>query len=77
MTMTAQAQRTSHKHVVLNGAPVTTAAATLAAFLVEQGFGGRKVASAVNGSFVAEKARAKCELTDGDRIEIVSARQGG
>ncbi len=75
--MTAQVQKTAQKNVVLNGAPVTTLTASLAAFLDEQGFGGRKVATAFNGAFVAEKPRATLALTDGDRIDIVSARLGG
>jgi len=35
------------------------------------------VATAVNGDFVPARARAATALNDGDRIEIVSPRQGG
>lgn len=35
------------------------------------------VATAVNGDFVPARARAGTTLSDGDRIEIVSPRQGG
>ncbi|GBD47324.1 sulfur carrier protein ThiS [Methylopila sp. Yamaguchi] len=35
------------------------------------------VATAVNGDFVPARARAATPLNDGDRIEIVSPRQGG
>ena len=45
--------------------------------LTEQGFAGLKVATALNGDFVPERAREVTKLTGGDRIEVVSARQGG
>lgn len=63
--------------VVINGRGVTTAAATLDGLLAEQGFAGLKVATALNGDFVPERARSANALTSGDRIEVVSARQGG
>lgn len=52
-------------------------AATLAAALDSLGFGGRKIATAVNGRFVAAKARQATKLADGDRIEVVAPMQGG
>jgi len=63
--------------VVINGRGVTTAAATLDGLLAEQGFAGLKVATALNGDFVPERARPGATLAAGDRIEVVSARQGG
>jgi sulfur carrier protein len=63
--------------VVLNGRGVATAATTLDALLAEQGFAGLKVATALNGDFVPAPARAATSLASGDRIEVVSARQGG
>lgn len=63
--------------IVLNGRPVTTTAATLAALLDEQGYGGVKVATARNGSFVPDRRRAAEPLAAGDHVEVVSARQGG
>ena len=63
--------------VRLNGERVTTATATLAALLDEQGFAGRKVATARNGEFVPERQRAATRLADGDEVEVVSPRQGG
>ena len=50
---------------------------TLADLLAEAGFGGLKVATAVNGDFVPERARAATTLADGDRVEVVAPRQGG
>ena len=52
-------------------------AATLAAALDSLGFAGRKIATAVNGRFVAAPARPKVELSDGDKIEVVAPMQGG
>ena len=52
-------------------------AATLAAALDSLGFGGRKIATAVNGRFVAAAARQSMKLADGDRIEVVAPMQGG
>ena len=52
-------------------------AATLAAALDALGFGGRKIATAVNGRFVAALARPSTKLADGDRIEVVAPMQGG
>jgi len=58
-------------------APATTRAATLAELVAEQNLAGLKVATAHNGAFVPERARAGTPLAAGDRIEIVSPRQGG
>jgi sulfur carrier protein len=52
-------------------------AATLAAALESLGFAGRKIATAVNGRFVAAVARPSMKLADGDRIEVVAPMQGG
>lgn len=67
----------SIRPIILNGAKSETAAASLSGLLVEKGYGGAKVATAVNGAFVPEKERAQTSITAGDRIEVVSARQGG
>lgn len=63
--------------VVVNGEPRSTRAGSLAALLIEAGYGESKVATALNGDFVPERARASAVLEDGDRIEIVAPRQGG
>jgi sulfur carrier protein len=52
-------------------------AATLAAALDSLGFGGGKIATALNGRFVAAAARPSTKLADGDRIEVVAPMQGG
>lgn len=63
--------------ISLNGEALLTQSTTLEDLLVEQGFADRKVATAHNGDFVPERARAGKRLAAGDRIEVVSARQGG
>lgn len=63
--------------VVVNGEPVGATAETLAGLLMELGYADRRVATAVNGKFVAGPHRAATRLADGDRIEIVAPRQGG
>ncbi|MBN8911817.1 MAG: sulfur carrier protein ThiS [Rhizobiales bacterium] len=65
------------REMTVNGAAVASAAGTLAELVAAQGFAGVKVATAVNGEFVPERRRAETPLSDGDRIEILSARQGG
>jgi len=63
--------------VIVNGRKSATAARTLAELIDEHAFSDVKVATALNGHFVAEPRRATTELEAGDRVEIVSARQGG
>ena len=72
-------KRTIHGTVSLrvNGEVVETAARTLASLLAELGYGGRKVATARNGDFVAERSRADTPIAAGDAIEVVAPRQGG
>jgi len=50
---------------------------TLALALEELGYGGKKIATALNGRFVAAAARSTTDLADGDRVEIVAPMQGG
>ena len=65
------------REITVNGRPVATEADTLAALVAEQGLGDARVATALNGAFVAAPRRADTPLADGDQIEIVSVRQGG
>jgi sulfur carrier protein len=50
---------------------------TLALALADLGYGGKKIATALNGRFVAAAARSTTDLADGDRVEIVAPMQGG
>ena len=61
----------------LNGAPLDSDAPTLAALLEAEGFGGAKVATAVNGSFIPASLRASHPLSSGDSIEVLAPMQGG
>jgi sulfur carrier protein len=63
--------------VVLNGQRLTAEARSLADLVACQGLAGKKVATALNGHFVPERQRATTPLSSGDRVEIVSPRQGG
>lgn len=63
-------------NIMLNGAPGRTNAETLESLLREQGFGSR-VATARNGDFVPATLRAVTPIRQGDRIEVLSAMQGG
>jgi sulfur carrier protein len=65
------------KTIVLNGERRVSRAATLAEVLAEAGYGDARIATAVNGDFVPERRRAATAIADGDRIEVVSPRQGG
>lgn len=63
--------------IVVNGEPMRVAADTLGALVSALGLSGKRVATAHNGDFVPERARDRVRLKSGDRVEIVSARQGG
>lgn len=82
--MTAATQRSAapqveapHIQIHVNAEAQTVRAATLAQVLIALGYGGQKVATALNGEFVPERMRSSTSLATGDRIEILSARQGG
>ena len=63
--------------LTINGERQVVEASTLGAALIELGFGAAKVATALNGDFVPAGRRGDVSLKPGDRIEIVTARQGG
>ena len=63
--------------ILLNGERVTTDAHNLDELCARLGFGEAKVATAVNGSFVAASARERTSLSEADEVEIVAPRQGG
>ncbi|WP_409562332.1 sulfur carrier protein ThiS [Hyphomicrobium sp. MC8b] len=70
-------QHEARIELVVNGRKTESVARTLEALIEEQGLAGAKVATALNGQFVPEARRATTALDGGDRVEIVSARQGG
>ena len=63
--------------IFVNGEQHDVALATLAQALDELGYGGRKIATALNGRFVATAARFATALAEGDRLEVVAPMQGG
>ncbi len=63
--------------ILVNGVEQDIAAQTLEGALERLDYGDAKVATALNGDFVPARKRAETPLRDGDRIEIVSPRQGG
>lgn len=63
--------------VLLNGQPLATGAHTIADLLASLGYDPASVATARNGEFVPRAGRAATMLTPGDRVEVVSPRQGG
>lgn len=63
--------------IEVNGEAREVAASQLDAVLAELGWGAAKVATALNGTFVPAGTRGETMLSDGDRLEVLSAMQGG
>jgi sulfur carrier protein len=63
--------------IVLNGKPREVAGRRLDGVLEELGYQGAKVATAVNGRFVARGLRGETALGEGDRVEVIAPMQGG
>lgn len=63
--------------IVVNEQEHNVSAITLAALIDELGYGGARVATALNGDFVPVTHRKDALLTDGVKIEIVAPMQGG
>ena len=65
-------------NIKLNGADAETGAKTLAELCHLLGYDvDAKIATAVNGEFMAKTQRENYQLDSGDDIEIVAPRQGG
>jgi len=63
--------------ILLNGEEREVSATRLSDLLIELGFEGATIATALNGDFVPATERTNTELADGDRLEIVAPQQGG
>lgn len=63
--------------ISINGVAKDVTSTNLAAVLHEAGYGGARVATAVNGDFVPVGQRESCPIEAGDQVEIVAPRQGG
>ncbi|MGI8723900.1 MAG: sulfur carrier protein ThiS [Methyloceanibacter sp.] len=61
----------------VNGEPLATDARTLDELCARLGYADAKIATAVNGTFVAAGQRPATRLVQADEIEIVAPRQGG
>jgi sulfur carrier protein len=63
--------------IVVNGETRDVRAPDLAALLAELDYAPELVATAVNEHFVRSKEREGRALAEGDRVEILTPRQGG
>jgi sulfur carrier protein len=63
--------------VIVNGAAREVAVSCVEALVAELTEARRGVAVAVNGEVVPRSAWAGAELRDGDRVEVLTAAQGG
>ena len=63
--------------IMLNGEFVTTKERTLEGLLLEQGYEGMVVATALNQLFVAIDERSGAQLKEDCSVEIVAPMQGG
>ena len=63
--------------LIVNGETLEVAAQFLNALLSELEFEGEWLATALNGELVRSAERTDCALREGDRIEILTPRQGG
>lgn len=63
--------------ILLNGELHATDAQNLSELCAKLGFAEARIATAVNGSFVAAAARSATPLTEADEVEILAPRQGG
>ena len=63
--------------ILLNGKGYTTEASDLDELCATLGFADAKIATAMNGSFVAASERKATKLAEAAEIEIVAPRQGG
>ncbi|UVK54570.1 sulfur carrier protein ThiS [Mesorhizobium sp. AR02] len=63
--------------LMVNGEAHEVAATTLAELLAALDYEGDWLATAVNNDLVHKANRAVFQLSDGDRIEILSPMQGG
>ena len=63
--------------LIVNGNALETRAQTLSELFAELGYEGNWYATALNAEFVPSAEREAAVLSDGDRVEILTPRQGG
>ena len=64
-------------NITLNGLPEQVAATTVAGLIALKAWPIQGVAVAVNGEIVQSATWPETPLTDGDVVDIVTAKQGG
>jgi sulfur carrier protein len=63
--------------IEVNGEQRDVVATNVGEALAELGLGEARVATALNGTFVSAAARADTALSPSDRLEVLTAMQGG
>ena len=63
--------------LIVNGETLEARSETLAGLLAELGYEGGWIATAVNGEVISGDHRQATPLAEGDRIEVLTPRQGG
>ena len=63
--------------IILNSQPFEVSTPKLDDALIELGFGGLRIATALNGEFIPQGLRPSTQLVDGDRLEVLTPMQGG
>ena len=64
-------------NIIVNGEDKKISNTILHEVLIELGYTGKKLATALNGNFVSIEDRENTALSEGDKIEVLSPQQGG
>ena len=64
-------------NIIVNGEDKEISNTKLHEVLIELGYTGKKLATALNGNFVSIEDRVNTALSEGDKIEVLSPQQGG
>ncbi len=64
-------------NIIVNGEDKKISNTKLHEVLIELGYTGKKLATALNGNFVSIEDRENTALSEGDKIEVLSPQQGG
>ena len=64
-------------NIIVNGEYKKISNTKLHEALIELGYTGKKLATALNGNFVSIEDRENTALSEGDKIEVLSPQQGG
>lgn len=63
--------------ITVNGETQETQAVTLEQLCAALGYGEQRIATALNGEFIAAEERRATRLNEDDKVEIVAPRRGG